>query len=186
MRRLSSFLTISSAACVLRLSMAAANAQPSPGGAFLPSFNYVISGIWTWTQSAPFIYRPTATAGTAGFATTLAFASPTANRTITYPNATGYVTVSPTSGLKVVGGSVPFDGSNPSSVATGLATLTGCSLTIMRSAAPGLDPFQLTMLLTATAGQLDVYVWKANSSSDPTLVASTNNSNSASYVCTGT
>ena len=62
-----------------------ADAQQS-GGAFIPSFDYIISAAWTWTSASPFVFEG-ATDNT--FETTLAITDPTADRTLTLPNSTG-------------------------------------------------------------------------------------------------
>lgn len=142
------------AACVLGAGYRFATAQ-GQGGAFLPNFNYTIGGLWNFTNA------------------TGAFR---ANGTT--------ITASQLAELRT-GGVVALDGSNPTSVVMSpLATIDGCSVTIKSSAAPGLDPYVLTTITVATAGQLDIYAWKATSSSDPTLVASTNTSR-VDYACIG-
>ena len=82
-------------------------------------------------------------------------------------------------------GLVTLDGSNPTSVNMNpLATIDGCTLTIVGSATPGDDPTQVTSVGNGTAGQLDIYAWKTDGS-DPTLVASTNSSHVIAYTCGG-
>lgn len=71
----------------------------------------------------------------------------------------------------VVGGSVALSGTNPTTIATGLATVTGFAATISESAAPGDNTTTLTW--TATGGTVSVYAWKPTSVSNPTLIAST-------------
>lgn len=55
------------------------------GGAFIPSFSYIISGVYTWTQASPFVFEG---ATDDDSETTLTVTDPTADRTITLPNAT--------------------------------------------------------------------------------------------------
>lgn len=55
------------------------------GGAFIPSFSYLISGVYTWTQASPFIFEG---ATDDDYETTLTVTDPTADRTLTLPNAT--------------------------------------------------------------------------------------------------
>ncbi len=89
------------------------------------------------------------------------------------------------SGLRLVVGTVTLDGSNPTPVAlagyleavsVGVATLEGAS-------ALGDDPNQVT---TAVSGQtLNVYAWKNVSGTDPTYVASTDNSRLVNFMAIG-
>ena len=158
-------------------------AQNSPGGSFLPGFNYIVSGQWTWRNIAsPWIIEGTTEDANE---TTITFTEPTADRTVTFGNQTGTVVLGQTA-LKVVGGTIALDGSNPSSATTGLATIVGCSVSLLDANTIGIDPISFSLVRTATAGQLDVYAWKATSSSNPTLTASTNSSSTVAYLCTGT
>ena len=125
-------------------------------------------------------------ATTDAFETTLTVTDPTADNTITMPDGTGSVVIS--SGVtqaRIVGGTVVLDGSNPTSVTTGLAAIIACTVQDLRSAAPGIDPAVFTVLTTASAGRLDVYAWKHTSSSDPTLEASTDADDLINYLCIG-
>lgn len=85
----------------------------------------------------------------------------------------------------VVSGTVVLDGSNPSSVTTGLQTLTSCVVTAQIPTNPLLRWVIFTVQFTPTSGQLDVYAWAPTSSSNPTLVASTNVGDRVTYICTG-
>lgn len=76
-------------------------------------------------------------------------------------------------GLKIMGGSQALDGSNPTSVVTGLTTVLACAVTLRGSSAPGDNTSVLTTSDNATPGTIDVYAWKNTGGSDPTLVAST-------------
>lgn len=87
------------------------------------------------------------------------------------------------SNLKAVGGTVTLDGSNPTSVITGLTTITSASVSLKQTSAPGDDPSWLSC--DWSGGQLDVYAWKNTGGTDPTLVASTNNSAVVSWVAVG-
>ncbi len=80
--------------------------------------------------------------------------------------------------LRVVGGEVTLDGSNPTAVTTGLDTIVSAGATLKQSTAPGDDPSWLSV--DYTGGALSVYAWKNTGGSDPTLVASTN---SSAVVC---
>lgn len=59
--------------------------QNSPGGSFLTNFNYVLSGQWTWRALTPWIIEG---AVDDAFETSVTFTEPTADRTITFQNAT--------------------------------------------------------------------------------------------------
>ena len=164
---------------------ALAAAQNSQGGVFQPALDYIVGGQWTWRgTNSPWVIEGT-TEDT--FETTITFAQPTADRTITLQNATGTGVLSPaaTSGA-VASGSVGLDGSNPTSVTTGLTTLLGCTVYLLRSTTPGIRAVTFTVQTTATAGQLDIYAWNFTSSSDPTLVANTAGNDVVQWFCNGT
>ena len=66
-------------------------AQNSPGGSFLPGFNYIVSGQWTWRNIAsPWIIEGTTEDANE---TTVTFTEPTADRTFTIGNQTGTAVV---------------------------------------------------------------------------------------------
>ena len=154
------------------------------GGAFVPSFNYVITGQWTWTQGSPFIFEgATANANE----TTFTITDPTADRTITFPNASGIVALSSVAATsQVTAGTIALDGTNPSSLTTGLSAIAGCTVTRNNSVAPGLDPLVFSVITTTAIGRVDVYAWKATAADDTTMIASTNNSETVMVVCVGT
>lgn len=83
-------------------------------------------------------------------------------------------------------GTITLGGTNPSSATTGLTTIVACTVTNKRSTAPALDPVSFTTATAAVAGRLDLYAWKHTSSADPTLIASTNATNTVDWVCIGT
>lgn len=85
--------------------------------------------------------------------------------------------------LRVVGGEVTLDGSNPTPVTTGLDGIVSASAALKSSTAPGDDPSWLSV--DYTAGTLNVYAWKNTGGTDPTLVASTNNSAVVSWTAVG-
>ncbi len=80
-------------------------------------------------------------------------------------------------------GEVALDGSNPTPVTTGLATITSVLLALKGTAAPGVGTTTLTY--DYTNGTLNIYAWKPTSSSNPTLVASTG-TETVSWMVTGT
>jgi hypothetical protein len=82
-------------------------------------------------------------------------------------------------------GSITLDGSNPSSVTTGLTTIVSCSVIDKRSVAPGDEVSTFTTITAAVAGRLDVYAW-VGSATDPTLAASTDADDVVDYICIGT
>lgn len=158
-------------------------AQNSPGGVFNTSIAQTIGGQWTWRgQANPFIFEGTTDNASE---TTFAVTNPTADRTVTLQDATGTLVLSPatTSGA-VEAALASLDGSNPTSVTTGLSALAGCTVQQHTSTTPTfLTTF--TTLTTAVAGRLDIYAWAATSASDPTLIASTS-VDTVRYVCIGT
>lgn len=116
----------------------------------------------------------------------LRWTGPTTSRTYTLPDANGQVVMTASAtAWKMAAGTITLDGTNPSSATTGLATIISCQVTDKRSTAPGDDPDWLTTATAATAGQLDVYAWKNTGGTDPTLVASTNASDTIDYLCIG-
>ena len=159
-------------------------AQNTPGGAFVPAAPQVVSGEWTWrTNLTPWVIEG---ATEDAFETRFTFAEPTADRTYTFADTTGNIALAgsaATAGVRA--GTTALDGSNPTSVTTGLSVLAACNVHQDTSAAPALGPISFTVLRTAVAGRLDIYAWKATSASDPTLVASTS-SDTVDYVCFGT
>lgn len=77
------------------------------------------------------------------------------------------------SGYKVARGEGTLDGSNPTTIVTGLATVVSFVATLKGTSAPGVGTSVLTANPNASAGSFDVYAWKPTSNADPTLVAST-------------
>ena len=82
-----------------------------------------------------------------------------------------------------------------SQAVTGYATLTtnltgivDCNLTLKGAAGgattPALDPVHVRAVTTTGSAVLDIHVWKATSSSDPTLIRSTTAA-TVGYVCFG-
>jgi hypothetical protein len=74
-------------------------------------------------------------------------------------------------GYKLARGETVLGGTNPTAVATGLATVVSFTATLKGTAAPGVG----TSILTAniSGATVNVYAWKVTSNSDPTLIAST-------------
>ena len=158
--------------------------QNSQGGSFLPGVDYIVGGQWTWRgTNSPWIIEGSTDDP---FESTITFTQPTADRTITFQNATGTAVVSDaaTSG-GIRAGTTALDGSNPTSITTGLSALAGCVVVRDTSVAPGIVATTFTVLRTATAGRLDIYAWSATSSSNPTLIASTAQ-DTVNWFCTGT
>lgn len=91
-------------------------------------------------------------------------------------------------GYKIARGEVTLDGSNPTPITTGLATVVAATATLKTAAAPGDDPSWLTVDYGGgvTAGELDIYAWKNTGGTDPTLVASTNSTAVVSWIAIGT
>src|SRR5689334_22074964 len=76
-------------------------------------------------------------------------------------------------GYKVARGNGTLDGSNPTTIVTGLATVVAFFTQLKGSSAPGDNTSVLTTNPNSTAGSIDVYAWKNTSGTDPSLVAST-------------
>ena len=159
-------------------------AQNTPGGAFVPGRDQVVSGQWTWrTLASPFLFEGTTEDANE---TTFTVTDPTADRTITFQNATGTsVLAAAATSAALEAGIVALDGANPTSVTTSLSVLAGCTVQRHTSTAVGLGAATFTTLTTAVAGRLDIYAWAPTSASDPTLVASTE-VDTVRWVCIGT
>ena len=156
---------------------ALAAAQNSQGGVFQPAMDYIVGGQWTWRGTvSPWIVEG---ATDDAFETTLSFPEPTADQT----RFLGGGNAATVAGVRA--GTTALDGSNPTSVTTGLSVLAACSVHTTTEDAPGLGPISFTILRTATAGQLDIYAWAATSSSNPTLIASAS-TRTVEYICFGT
>ena len=80
-------------------------------------------------------------------------------------------------------GTVTLDGSNPTPVTTGLTTVLNGSACLKSSTAPGDDPTYFTV--DYSSGTLNIYAWKNTGGTDPTLVASTNNSATVDWIAVG-
>ncbi len=68
-------------------------------------------------------------------------------------------------------GEQALDGSNPTSITTGLTLIKSAVVALKGTSAPGVGTSILTY--TYSEGTLSVYAWKVTSNSNPTLVAST-------------
>ena len=156
----------------------------SPGGVFDPARSIRLSGVFTWRETlSPIIIEGDTDDA---FETTLTWAEPTADRTLTFANATGNVMLAETAATAgFEGGTVTLDGSNPTSVTTGLSALSACTVHTTTDDAPALGPIAFTILRTAVAGRLDIYAWAATSTSNPSLIASTS-TRLVEYLCSGT
>ena len=82
------------------------------------------------------------------------------------------VVIGAASGYKIARSASPvaLDGSNPTSVATGLTTVVAGFATLTGTAAPGLSTSTLAVVINGTS--LDVYGWKPTGAGDTTLIAS--------------
>jgi hypothetical protein len=84
---------------------------------------------------------------------------------------------------KLARGETALDGSNPTPVATGLATIVSCTVLIKLGTAPGVGTSVITY--GTSSGTLNLYGWKVTTSSDTTLIASTG-TETVGWVCVGT
>lgn len=73
---------------------------------------------------------------------------------------------------KIARGSTALDGTNPTPVATGLASVIAFIPALQGAVAPG-DSTSVLTVGAKTGGSVDVYAWKNTGGTDPTLVAST-------------
>jgi hypothetical protein len=91
------------------------------------------------------------------------------------------------SGKKMAWGEVTLDGSNPTPIVTGLATVEACTVALKAAATPGDDPtsFSVNYGGAVTAGSVNLYAYKTDGT-DPTLVPSTNNAAVVSWIAVGT
>lgn len=153
--------------------------QPSAGGAFLPLENTVVAGRWTWIrQLTPWVVEGAVEDANETFVT---FTEPTADRTITIPDASGTVTLGAATTSAIVAGVVDTGaGANPVSVTTGLSALKGCGANISGSGPTNnTTPMIITLQLTASAGRLDIYRWTTAGATSTTPAV-------VSYFCAGT
>ncbi len=88
-------------------------------------------------------------------------------------------------GYKLARGTAALDGTNPTPVATGLATIVSAVVQLRGASTPGDGTSVLTTDYTGSDGTLNVYGWKNTSGTDPTLVASTG-TDSFDWVAIGT
>jgi hypothetical protein len=75
-------------------------------------------------------------------------------------------------GKKVAFGEAALDGSNPTPIVTGLATVDAIVAVLKKTTSPGVGTSVLTTD-EGSAGTANVYAWKVTASNDATLVAST-------------
>jgi hypothetical protein len=75
-------------------------------------------------------------------------------------------------GKKIAFGEQALDGSNPTPVVTGLATVDAIVAVLKKTTSPGVATSVLTTD-EGSAGTANVYAWKVTASNDATLVAST-------------
>ena len=99
------------------------------------------------------------------------------------PATTNYA-VGVASGYKIARGTITLDGTNPSSAAHGLTTVVACTITDVRTTAPGADPTAFTYTIATT--NIDVYAWKPTAQADTALVASTDADDVIAWICVGT
>lgn len=90
------------------------------------------------------------------------------------------------SGYKIARGTATLDGSNPTTVATGLTTIVAAVATLKSATTPGDDPSWVSVDYTGSDGNLNIYAWKNTGGTDPTLVASTNNAATFDWIAIGT
>lgn len=90
------------------------------------------------------------------------------------------------SGLRLARGTATLDGSNPTTVATGLNTIVAAVVSLKAASTPGDDPSWLSANYSGSDGNLDIYAYKNTGGTDPTLVASTNSTATVDWIAVGT
>lgn len=88
--------------------------------------------------------------------------------------------------LRFARGTATLDGSNPTTVATGLNTIVAAVVSLKAAATPGDDPSWVSANYNGTDGNLDIYAYKNTGGTDPTLVASTNSTATFDWIAVGT
>lgn len=73
-------------------------------------------------------------------------------------------------GFKLARGEAALDGSNPTTIASGLATIIAVVVCLKGAVAPGVGTSLLTTVISGT--NFDVHAWKVTAANDATLVAS--------------
>lgn len=87
---------------------------------------------------------------------------------------------------RIARGTATLDGSNPTTVATGLNTIVAAVVSLKAASTPGDDPSWVSASYSGSDGNLDIYAYKNTGGTDPTLVASTNNSATFDWIAIGT
>ena len=89
-------------------------------------------------------------------------------------------------GKGVVAGKVQLDGGNPTPIdlSAYFTSVEAAVVSMDGSVAPADDPSLITHAISGTT--VDVYAWKNTGGTDPTLVASTNNSAVVGWIAVGT
>ncbi|HWY14428.1 MAG TPA: hypothetical protein VNX86_04720 [Rhizomicrobium sp.] len=98
--------------------------------------------------------------------------------------AGGEITYGGTKGFNVTRGNTSLAGTNPTTVTTGLTTISSCAVVLNESAIGSAGLGTTTLTYTASGGTLSVYAWKPTSVSNPTLIASTG-TDAFSWNCLG-
>lgn len=148
-----------------------------------PTTGVPTNGVAGFATGALFFNFKAATLATATYINSGTQASATWNAISNY---LGLAVIGVAAGYKLARGTTALDGSNPTPVTTGLATVVGASISLEGSAAPGVGTSVLTQAETNWAtGALAVYAWKVTSSSDTTLIASTG-TESFTWIAVGT
>lgn len=86
---------------------------------------------------------------------------------------------------RLIAGVVTLDGGNPTPVALGayLREVKGAIVSYRGTAAQALDPTTVTSAVSGTT--LNVYAWKVTGAGDTTLIASTDNDDTVSFIAWG-
>lgn len=91
-----------------------------------------------------------------------------------------------TAGLRFACGEVTLDGGNPTPITTGLSTIVSGGVSLKAAATPGDDPSWASVDYSGSDGTMNLYAYKNTGGTDPTLVASTNNTAVFTWWAVGT
>ena len=83
----------------------------------------------------------------------------------------------------VFAGQKTLTGTNPSTVATGLTTILGCTLGLVSTVSPSTTT---VVSYGKSGGTLSIYGWTYTTTSNNTLIASTSSTDVIGWICSGT
>lgn len=153
-----------------------------PGGSSTATTGVPTNGVQGWAPGALF-HNFKGSGSTALYFNAGTFLS---SLWVPFPAAANLGVAGVAAGYKVARGVTALDGSNPTPVVTGLATVVAATVSLEGTAAPGVGTSVLTIASTDYAtGSLAVYAWKVTATGDCTLIASTGTEN-FEWIAVGT